>query len=189
MSREPRFDNSVLKDVSAAAGARSVRYALGKYQEAVVNLDRLDPVITEMVRLRCARTHDCRVCQTLRFDDAAVAGVDEDLTAKIDFFERSDLDERIKVALRITDAFITGPSGLTPELVAQAHEYFSDGELAELCLDITKWSTQKISVALGIDGAEALAKNADGVTFVRLDSDNRIVGYYTEPSNAVGALA
>jgi alkylhydroperoxidase family enzyme len=188
MNREPRFDNGVLKNESAT-GARSVRRALGKYQEAVVNLHALDPVITEMVRLRCARSHDCRVCQTLRFDDAAVAGVDEKLTAKIDFYERSDLDERIKVALRLTDAFISGPADLTAELAAQAHAHFSDTELAELCLDITKWSTQKINVALGIDGADALPKNAEGVSFVRLDADGRIVGYFTEPSNTVGVPA
>ena len=33
--------------------------ALGKWQSAVVRLDALDPVTTEMVRLRCARHHDC----------------------------------------------------------------------------------------------------------------------------------
>jgi alkylhydroperoxidase family enzyme len=39
---------------NAAIGA-----GLDGYQEAVVLLDRLDPVLTELVRLRCARYHDC----------------------------------------------------------------------------------------------------------------------------------
>ena len=33
--------------------------ALDVYQEAVVKLRLLDPVTTELVRLRCARLHDC----------------------------------------------------------------------------------------------------------------------------------
>jgi hypothetical protein len=34
--------------------------ALDGWQAAVVRLSRLDPVTTELVRLRCARYHDCR---------------------------------------------------------------------------------------------------------------------------------
>ena len=33
--------------------------ALDAYQEAVVKLSAIDPVTTEIVRLRCARLHDC----------------------------------------------------------------------------------------------------------------------------------
>ena len=43
---------------------------LGSYQDAVVRSTALDPVTTELVRLRCARTHNCRICQTLRLADA-----------------------------------------------------------------------------------------------------------------------
>ena len=37
----------------------SVRRALDAWQAAVVRLSDLDPVTTELVRLRCARHHDC----------------------------------------------------------------------------------------------------------------------------------
>lgn len=33
--------------------------ALGKWQSAVVRLGEVDAITTEMVRLRCARHHDC----------------------------------------------------------------------------------------------------------------------------------
>jgi hypothetical protein len=36
-----------------------VRRSLDAWQAAVVRLSRLDPVTTELVRLRCARYHDC----------------------------------------------------------------------------------------------------------------------------------
>jgi hypothetical protein len=44
------------EDVKAA---EVVRRALDAWQAAVVRLSRLDPVTTELVRLRCARYHDC----------------------------------------------------------------------------------------------------------------------------------
>jgi hypothetical protein len=38
---------------------RPLRAALGAWQAAVVRLSEVDPVTTELVRLRCARYHDC----------------------------------------------------------------------------------------------------------------------------------
>ena len=52
-SRSPRVSD----------GARAVprlRQALSAWQAAVVRLAAVDPVTTELVRLRCARYHDCR---------------------------------------------------------------------------------------------------------------------------------
>ena len=150
---------------------------LNAYQAAVVRGSALDPVTTELVRLRCARTHHCRICQTLRLAGARAAGVDETMTAKVDFYERSDLPERAKVALRVTDAFITWPDHLSEAVVAQARALFGTAELASLCLDITKWSTQKIHVALGTDGADALVTDEDGVALFGFDQAGRATGY------------
>ncbi len=150
---------------------------LDAYQAAVVRGSTLDPVTTELVRLRCARTHHCRICQTLRLADARAAGVDETMTAKVDFYERSDLPERAKAALRVTDAFITRPELLSGVVAGQARAWFGPAELASLCLDITKWSTQKIKVALGTDGADRLVTDADGVTLFGFDSGGQAAGY------------
>lgn len=150
---------------------------MAAYQDAVVRSTILDPVTTELIRLRCARQHDCRICQTLRLADAADLGLDADMAAKVDRYEQSDLDERHKVALRIVDAFIWLPSGITDDLVAQARGHFTDAELAELLLDITKWSTQKIHVVLGTDGADRLPMGADGVSYFRFDDAGRATGF------------
>jgi hypothetical protein len=40
--------------------APPLRAALDAWQAAVVRLDALDVVTTELVRLRCAHHHDCR---------------------------------------------------------------------------------------------------------------------------------
>lgn len=44
---------------AGTAAASPLRHALGAWQAAVVRLDAVDPVTTELVRLRCARYHDC----------------------------------------------------------------------------------------------------------------------------------
>ena len=150
---------------------------LNAYQAAVVRGSALDPVTTELVRLRCARTHHCRICQTLRLADARAAGVDEAMTAKVDFYERSDLPDRAKVALRVTDAFITQPDLLSDAVTEQARAWFGPAELASLGLDITKWSTQKIKVALGTDGADQLVTDADGVALFGFDQAGQVTGY------------
>lgn len=155
----------------------SVDASLDGYQAAVVRGSALDPVTTELVRLRCARTHHCRICQTLRLADARTAGVNEAMTAKVDFYERSDLPERAKVALRVTDAFITRPDMLTDVVVGQARTWFGSAELASLSLDITKWSTQKIKVALGTDDADRLVIDADGVALFGFDADGQVTGF------------
>ena len=41
------------------AAAQPLRSALGSWQAAVVRLSQIDPITTELVRLRCARHHDC----------------------------------------------------------------------------------------------------------------------------------
>jgi alkylhydroperoxidase family enzyme len=167
---------------------QGLHHALSDYQNAVVRGTALDPVITEMVRLRCARTHDCRICKTLRLADARAAGADDAMTAKVDFYEQSDLDERTKIALRITDAFITRPDSLAEAVISQARSVFSPEELVELCLDITKWSTQKIHVALGTDAADALPKNDQGLSFFNFDDDGRVDGFSATPDSAVRAV-
>ncbi len=158
---------------------------LRDYQDAVVRAQALDPVVTELVRLRCARTHDCRICKTLRMDDARAAGVDDAMTAKVDVYAQSDLDERTKTALRITDAFIGRPDTLSDAVADLARSTFSPPQLAELLLDITKWSTQKIHVSLGTDSAEALPKNEQGLSFFGFDDSGRPSRFSATPRSGV----
>ncbi len=88
---------------------------------------------------------------SLRLGVARDNGLDEDMAAKIDRYEESDLPERHKVALRLVDAFVTAPGAIGAELRAQARAHFTEAQLVELMLDMSKWSTQKLSVALGTD--------------------------------------
>jgi alkylhydroperoxidase family enzyme len=167
--------------VQPADPSAALRGALADYQDAVVRGDALDPVLTELVRLRCARTHNCRICQTLRLADARAAGADDAVTAAVDRYETSDLDERTKSALRVTDALITLPTSLSPEAVAGARALLAPDELAELCLDVSKWSTQKVHVALGTDAADRLPVDERGVSWFGFDTDGRVAGFSARP--------
>lgn len=125
--------------------------AIDDFSAAAVRSSSVDPITTEVVRLRCARYHDCRLCQSLRYEPALDAGLDEQLAAKVDVYEASDLDEHLKAALRLTDAVIVDPRRVDPALRAQLHEHFTDEQIAELMLDIVKWSFQKVLVALQLE--------------------------------------
>jgi hypothetical protein len=51
------------------------------------------------------------------------------------------------------------------------------GALVEMCLDITKWSVQKIYVSLGSDAADFLPKNAQGTSFFSFDKHGKVAGF------------
>jgi alkylhydroperoxidase family enzyme len=93
------------------------------------------------------------------------------MAAKVDCYESSDLSERHKVALRLTEALITWPKGITPELREQAFAHFTPEEIAEILFDVTKWSTQKIPVALGMD----VQINPKGLATFDFDAEGKVV--------------
>src|SRR6478672_6612983 len=88
---------------------------------------------------------------SLRLAVARQQGLDEAMAAKVDRYEASDLPEAHKVALRLADALMTQPGWISDELRRQAHEHFSAEQILELTLDVMKWNSQKVSVALGTD--------------------------------------
>jgi alkylhydroperoxidase family enzyme len=135
---------------------------------AIARLNSLDMVTTEVVRLRGARRHNCRICQSTRSVKALDAGADEAMFDQIDHYESSDLVESHKVALRLIDAIITQPTEIDESLVAQVHQYFTPPEVIELVLDVMRNSCQKVAVALAVDdphvtsGVELYAITDDG---------------------------
>lgn len=88
---------------------------------------------------------------SLRLGVARDAGLDETMAEKIDYYEESDLPEHQKVALRLTDAFVNSPGAISAKLREEVRHYFTEAQIVELMLDMSKWSTQKLSVALGTD--------------------------------------
>ncbi len=88
---------------------------------------------------------------SVRLAVARDEGLDEAMADKANRYEASDLDERHKLALRLADAMMTQPAGMSPELVRSLRSEFTDEQLVELTVDVMKWNYQKVSVALGVD--------------------------------------
>ena len=129
----------------------------------------LDPVTTEVVRLRGAVQHNCRLCKSLREGAALDAGGSESLYDDIERYETSTLlDERHKAALRYVDALIWTPAHIGTEIAEGVRAHFSDAEALELTLDVMRNATNKIAVALAADapriaeGTERYLLGVDG---------------------------
>lgn len=119
----------------------------------VPGLQGLDPVTTELVRLRGARAHHCRVCQSVRSRSAMVAGANDDTFAAVDFYKESDLPDAIKAALAFTDAFIWTPGRIADDEIAALRAHYTSAQQVELVLDIARNASNKFAVAMAADGA------------------------------------
>ncbi|HEY3994791.1 MAG TPA: carboxymuconolactone decarboxylase family protein [Mycobacterium sp.] len=138
---------------------------------AVARMRVLDPVTSELVRLRGAAAHNCRLCKSLREGNALDAGGSETLYDEIERFDSSALlDERAKAALRYTDGLIWTPAHLVADDVAEVRSRFSEVEAVELTFDVMRNASNKVAVSLGGDaprveqGTERYLLGADGQT-------------------------
>jgi alkylhydroperoxidase family enzyme len=141
------------------------------FMPGVARMGALDPVISELVRLRGATQHNCRLCKSLRESTALDAGGSETLYDEIERFEKSELlDDRVKAALRYTDALIWTPTHLVVDDAAEVRSGFSAAEAVELTFDIMRNASNKVAVSLGGDaprvesGTERYLLDADGQT-------------------------
>jgi alkylhydroperoxidase family enzyme len=141
------------------------------FMPAVARMRALDPVTAELVRLRGAAQHNCRLCKSLREGTALDAGGSESLYDDIERYETSSLfTPRAKAALRYTDALIWTPAHLVADAAAEVRSRFSEAEAVELTFDIMRNASNKVAVALGGDaprvehGTERYLLDADGQT-------------------------
>jgi alkylhydroperoxidase family enzyme len=165
-----------------APGVDDLWPALDAFLNVVAAQDALDPVTTELVRLRGARAHNCRICQSRRNVTAIDDGADESTFDKIDFFETSDLDERAKVALRLTDAMVWTPAAYPAGLVEQVRGAFSPAEAVEIVLDVVRNAANKPAVAMQVDAPVV----SSGVEYFRIEPDGTLSSGLDAP---VGARA
>jgi len=145
---------------------------LNGFVPAVARLRALDPVMTEVVRLRGATQHNCRLCRSLRDSTALDSGGSESLYAEIEQYESSArLTDRQKAALRYVDALIWTPSRIDPDVAAGVRMHFSEEAAFELTVDVMRNACNKIMVALGADAARV----SEGTELYRVDADGQTV--------------
>ena len=148
------------------------RPLLKGFAPSVARLRTLDPVTTEVVRLRGAVQHNCRLCKSLRDTNAMQAGGSESVYAEIERYETSDvLSERHKAALRYVDSLIWSPARIDSEVAGGVRTHFSEEGALELTLDVMRNACNKIMVSLGADAARV----EDGIEEYHIDVDGQTV--------------
>jgi alkylhydroperoxidase family enzyme len=148
--------------------------ALEEFMRVVARESALDPLTTEIIRLRGARFHQCRICQSrlsVRALEAAEAAGDESPFDAIDDYERSNLPERHKVALRLADAVITQPMLIDDALVGRVRAQFSPEATTEIILDMVRNAANKFAVAAAGDAAEV----DEGIEYFDVDTAGEVV--------------
>jgi len=145
---------------------------LNDFVPAVARLQALDPVTTEVVRLRGATQHNCRLCKSRRDEQALEAGGSESLYGDIERYDTSaQLSDRHKAALRYADALIWHPSRIDSGVVAAVRDHFTEEEAFELTLDVMRNACNKIMVAMGADAPRV----SKGTELYRIDADGQTV--------------
>jgi alkylhydroperoxidase family enzyme len=145
--------------------------AYGDFAAGVVTeLTALDPVTTEIIRLRCAAYHDCRVCSSVRSASAVSSGFGEAAARRVLAHSDNGLSEAHSAVAQFTDALIGNPSDIDENLVELLRGHYSDEQITEIILDIVRWSFQKVKVALRID-----APRWDGLGTLSYDEHGRPV--------------
>jgi alkylhydroperoxidase family enzyme len=147
--------------------------ALEAFMRVVARSEALDPLTTELVRLRGAAVHNCRLCQSRLSVRAYDAAGDRSPFEAVDDYEHSTLTVRQKTALRLTDAVITQPALIDESLIGQVRAEFSTAESTEIILDVVRNAANKIAVAFSADAPVV----TDGTEFFDTDETGEVVAH------------
>ena len=162
----------VVGDVAFDRETDPVATLLNGFVPAVARLRGLDAVTTEVVRLRGAEAHNCRLCKSLRERHALDEGGSEDIYRQIADYENADsLSGAHKAALRYVDALIWSPSRIERDVAAGVREHFSEEQAFELTLDVMRNATNKIAVSLGADAPRV----AEGTECYEIDESGQTI--------------
>ena len=145
--------------------------ALLQYMRTVARMSALDAVTSELVRLRGAAAHDCRICKSRLSVKAVEAYGSEAPFTSIVASQPTELSPPHAAALAFVDAIITQPTDLDPAKIANLREHFSAAEIHEMLHDVVRNSANKFAVAVGGDAAVVDA----GIEYYDLDADGDVV--------------
>jgi hypothetical protein len=141
------------------------------YMRTVARMRSLDPVTSELVRLRGAAAHDCRICKSRLSVQAVEAyGSDTPFTSIVSS-QPTALSSRHAAALAFVDAIITQPTDLDETMIANLREHFSAEEIHEMLHDVVRNSANKFAVAVGGDAAVV----DEGIEYYDLDASGDVV--------------
>jgi alkylhydroperoxidase family enzyme len=168
---------TIVSTRAAPSEPRELWPLIEEFMRAVARLDALDPVTTELVRLRGARQHRCRLCTSRRSVEAIRQGADDATFDAVDFYADSDLPDHTKAALTLTDAMIWSPYAVSRDVVEVCNAHLTPAQVVEVVLDVTRNAVNKIAVALGADAATV----TEGVELFTTDVDGNLTVVEDDP--------
>jgi hypothetical protein len=148
--------------------------AHGTFLLEVAKLSALDPVTSELVRLRGARAHACRLCQSRR----SVRAIDQ--AGGSDLFDAGDpsgISEVQALSLQVVDAFVWQPMEWPHGLGARVVDALGPAAATELILDIVRNAANKIAVAFAADDPQVEV----GVEYYDIDVSTGELRYDVSP--------
>lgn len=93
----------------------------------------LTPRLVELVRLRIAFHNQCRSCMAMRYDNATVDGVDENLVCSLEKpAEAPNLSLADRAALDYADRLATNHLSIDDAVYDGLRAHYSEGEIVEL---------------------------------------------------------
>ncbi|MGD9987623.1 carboxymuconolactone decarboxylase family protein [Pseudonocardia sp.] len=93
----------------------------------------LTPRLVELVRLRIAFHNQCRSCMAMRYDNATIDGVDENLVCSLEKpAEAPNLSDADRAALDYADRLATNHLSIDDAVYDGLRVHFSEGEIVEL---------------------------------------------------------
>lgn len=151
---------------SDAAVEEIVAGVIADFAAQAVLAVAVDPLTSELVRLRCAQVHHCRLCGSLRQRSALENGFEESMAERVARYEQGGFSDAQVAALHLVDTLILTPADAGPALKEELERHYSPEQIAELCFDVVKWSQQKALVATHID-----APPWEGIHVLDFDGD------------------
>ncbi|HEY7122394.1 MAG TPA: carboxymuconolactone decarboxylase family protein [Ktedonobacterales bacterium] len=118
----------------AAPGAYKAMLGLESY----VNECGLEPTLLDLLRLRVSQINGCAYCIDMHWKDLRARGEEEQRLYMLNAWRESSLySERERAALAWAESVTLVASNQVPDaLFEQAHQHFSDKELADLTLAV-----------------------------------------------------
>jgi alkylhydroperoxidase family enzyme len=151
-------------DAELPGESRELWPAMECMMAAVMTIGGLDPLTAELVRLRGARVHNCRVCQSRR----RVAAVVDDATLLEDphAVDAAGLDDAQRAALHLTDAILLNPGTIPAAVTNAVTTYLTPQHALEVAMLVAHNAANKIAVALAADAPTV----TQGVEFFEVDT-------------------
>lgn len=151
-----------------------------EFVRVVHNLHDVDPILSEVVRLRVAHAHNCRLCKSLRSRTALAAGATDDDFAGAGGYEHPALPAAsdTAVALALVDAILWHPARIPDEVLDGVRETFTPAQAVEMVLDVMRNAWNKTTVAAELDEAHV----ADGTEVYEYHDDGTVEFTLTAPS-------